>query len=197
MPKKGYKQTEEHRLKCIRNLNKIPWNKGLKGKYKMSDEARKHQSESAKKRFTGENGLINRKKMRNSHTFVKGHKPSIESVDKQRMKMIGENSPRWKGGISYDPYNIHFKRIKNKIRERDNQVCMNCGIHREKLNMSLDVHHIDYNKDNSIEQNLISLCRRCHGITNINKKYWIDLFQEKLSKSYNYVYINIDIVKEN
>ena len=43
-------------------------------------------------------------------------------------------------------------------RERDNQVCMNCGKHKEKLNSALDVHHVNYDKQLSIKENCISLC---------------------------------------
>ncbi len=100
-----------------------------------------------------------------------------------------EKNSAWLGGISFEPYGIEFNlRLKNLIRKRDNQICLNCGIHREKLKEALCVHHINYDKKCHIEQNLISLCRKCHIITNKNREYWTKLFQEKLSKFYNYRY---------
>jgi hypothetical protein len=101
----------------------------------------------------------------------------------------GENSQRWLGGKSFEPYDMTFnEKFKRSIRKRDNQVCMNCGKHREKLNRALGVHHIDFNKLNSIEQNCISLCDSCHMKTNVNREYWTKLFQEKLFKLYGYLY---------
>jgi len=112
-------------------------------------------------------------------------------------KMIGDKNPAWLGGKSFEPYTKEFNdMLKRAIRKRDNQVCMNCAIHREKLNRALHVHHIDYDKNLSLPQNLISLCVSCHGLTNKNRPYWEKLFQEKLAKLYGYKYINEEIVLE-
>jgi hypothetical protein len=76
----------------------------------------------------------------------------------------GKKSPGWRGGISRFPYSYEFNDIlKQKIRERDNYTCQLCilsGSH---------VHHIDYNKENNHETNLITLCSVCHGKTNGNR----------------------------
>jgi len=115
----------------------------------------------------------------------------------------GELAPRWRGGIAYEPYDCGFtKEFKNLIRRRDNQICMNCGIHREKIKRALSIHHIDYDKKLTIPENCISLCDICHTLTNNNRKYWQSLFQEKLSKFYNYKYsddgkIILEVKKEN
>ena len=107
------------------------------------------------------------------------------------------NHHNWHGGISFEPYGIEFNnRIKNIIRKRDNQICMNCGVHREKLNEALHIHHINYDKGCNIEQNLISLCIKCHMFTNYNRNYWTKLFQEKLNKLYEYKYKDGDILLE-
>ena len=65
---------------------------------------------------------------------------------------------------------------------------MLCGVHREKLNRALDVHHIDYNKLLTIPQNCISLCKNCHTKTNCNRKHWIKFFQNLLREKYGYKY---------
>jgi hypothetical protein len=89
------------------------------------------------------------------------HRKSISEAHKGKHK--GKNNCGWKGGISFNPYGDGISSfLKNKIRRRDNQICMNCGIHREKLNRALDVHHINYDKKCHMEQNLIALCRSCH-----------------------------------
>jgi hypothetical protein len=109
----------------------------------------------------------------------------------------------WKKFTGKEPYGEKWTfKLKRKIRKRDNQVCMNCGIHREKLKEELHVHHVNYDKLLSIEDNLISLCRGCHRHTNYNREYWTKLFQEKLSKLYGYKYtsegkiiINVEVNK--
>jgi hypothetical protein len=116
--------------------------------------------------------------------------------EQQRKNILREKNFFWidKGKLEYDWKKFNLK-FKNKIRERDNQVCMNCGIHREKMNKALDVHHIDYNEQNTIPQNCISLCRKCHGLTQLNRKYWITFFQNILSNLYGYEYlINEDLI---
>jgi len=64
-------------------------------------------------------------------------------------------------------------KLKEKIRKRDNYQCQLCGITEEEyiivFGERLTVHHIDYNKNNNNEDNLISLCRSCHARTNVNR----------------------------
>lgn len=112
----------------------------------------------------------------------------LTSETDERIK-CGENHPRFNNWSSLEPYGHEFNlKLKNIIRKRDNQVCMNCGIHREKLNEALTIHHINYDKQCNINENLISLCKRCHSITNGNREYWRKLLQDKISKLYGYQY---------
>jgi len=79
----------------------------------------------------------------------------------------GPNNSFWNGGTSFDPYPIIFNdAFKQIIRDRDNHQCAICRFSGK------DVHHIDYNKDNTIPKNCIILCRSCHGVTNGNRDYW-------------------------
>lgn len=110
---------------------------------------------------------------------------------KRKISAIEQGIPieKWEKFVGREGYNEEFNiQLKNKIRKRDNQVCMLCGVHREKLKESLSVHHINYDKKCNIPQNFISLCRKCHRFTNGNRGHWIKLFQEKLSKLYDYQY---------
>lgn len=151
-----------------------------------TEEARKRMSEVHKGKklppFTEEHklkmGLAN-----------KGKHPSEEARKKRSASMQGIPLKKWKGFKKYELYGEEFNlQLKNQIRRRDNQICMNCGIHREKLKESLTIHHVNYDKKCNLSQNLISLCRVCHSLTNYNRDYWTKLFQEKLSKLYNYQY---------
>lgn len=88
----------------------------------------------------------------------------------------------WLGGISFEPYGIEFNRdLKRKIRERDNYMCQECGMTEIELGYILSVHHIDYDKQNNSENNLISLCRSCHCQTNFNRDDWTEYYQNELS----------------
>jgi len=123
------------------------------------------------------------------------HQNNIELSGKQQS---GEKNGNWRGGIQYEPYNSDFNnKFKRSIRKRDNQICMLCWIHREKLKRSLCVHHVNYDKLLSIKENCISLCDKCHGLTNYNRQYWIEFFQTLLSEEYGYKYSeNQEIILE-
>lgn len=92
-----------------------------------------------------------------------------------------ELNPRWLNGKSFEPYPLGWnKTFKEQIRYRDEYKCQVCGISECECRRKLDVHHIDYDKMNINQNNLISLCISCHIKTNSNRKYWIEYFKEKL-----------------
>jgi hypothetical protein len=125
----------------------------------------------------------------NPNYAMRGKHFTEESINKIKEKKMGDRNAAWLGGKSFEPYTIDFnEKFKWKIRKRDNQICMLCRIHREKLIMALDIHHINYDKELSIPENCISLCRKCHVITNLNREKWISFFQSLLSEKYNYKY---------
>lgn len=85
----------------------------------------------------------------------------------------GKDAPGWQGGIFDDPYPDEWTRtFRRKIRERDNNICAICRL------LGKDVHHIDYDKQNTTEENCITLCHPCHTTTNGNRKYWTATLQE-------------------
>lgn len=92
----------------------------------------------------------------------------------------------WIDGRSFEPYPLEWtETLKEAIRQRDNYICQNknCGCLEIELYgrfKKLDVHHIDYNKENLDPNNLISLCHDCHMKTNGNRDYWINYFQAKM-----------------
>jgi len=86
-------------------------------------------------------------------------------------------------GIPYEfsEYPLEFNNsLKEKIRDRDNHECQKCHIKEKNLDRELNVHHIDYNKENCEEENLISLCQSCHTKSNFNREEWIKYFKEDL-----------------
>lgn len=75
-------------------------------------------------------------------------------------------------------YPIEFsKSLREFIRKRDGYKCMNCGVPQLELERALDVHHIDYDKNNNDPINLLSLCGICNPIANKNRKYWQEFYE--------------------
>lgn len=95
-------------------------------------------------------------------------------------KKIGdaERGPKhyhWLGGISKDEYGEEFNReLRLKIMQRDSLRCFVCG---EKYRR-LAIHHIDFNKKNNGEDNLVTLCCHCHGRTQVDRDAWTAFFQD-------------------
>ena len=107
------------------------------------------------------------------------------------LKKKGKNNPNYIHGQSNLPYPLEFNsKLKYKIRQRDNFECQNCGMTEEEhliaIGRALDVHHIDYNKFNCKENNLITLCNQCNVRANYNRKEWIKHF-DKIIRRNQYV----------
>ena len=116
----------------------------------------------------------------NNPMFGKHH--TQESRDKISVAQSGKKAPNWKGGISFEPYpSVFNNKLKNKIGKRDNFICQICG----KGN-SNHIHHIDYNKENCEERNLITTCIKCHGKTNYNRGIWFQHLTEIQTRRYKW-----------
>lgn len=67
----------------------------------------------------------------------------------------------------------NWKEQRRKARKRDDYTCQGCGIHQKQYGKALDVHHIvpfrDFGVDNYLQanhlENLVSLCKTCHMLT--------------------------------
>ena len=92
----------------------------------------------------------------------------------------GGKNPNWHGGLSFEPYSSDFnQQLKDRIRVRDNFICQKCGVPELECERRLAIHHIDYNKENCKEDNLLSLCNKCNTTVNFNREYWTNYFQLK------------------
>ena len=95
----------------------------------------------------------------------------------------GERNPMWQNGISLEPYSPEFDEyLKEEIRKRDNRSCQHCGL--EENGHKLPVHHIDYNKKNNKPENHITLCLKCHGLTQVNREFWTNYFSSLIRAVY-------------
>jgi hypothetical protein len=97
----------------------------------------------------------------------------------------GNKNPNWIDGRSYEPYPLEFtEELKDKIRQRDNYTCQNCGMTEEEhlivIGQVLHVHHIDYDKTNCKKENLLSLCSSCNTRANYNRTYWQKFYKGKI-----------------
>lgn len=122
----------------------------------LSDDTRKKLSEKSK-----------------NHTRNRGRRLSDEHKRKLSIAFSGEKNPQWRGGISYDPYCFKFTdRLKEEVRDRFNRLCVMCSKTEEENGRKLDVHHIDFNKNqgcDDVDWKLVPLCQSCHGWTTRNR----------------------------
>ena len=68
---------------------------------------------------------------------------------------------------------------------------MLCNIGFEDLKLlkrKIHIHHINYDKQCNLIQNLITLCNSCHSKTGINRKHWTKFFQSLLNELCDYQY---------
>lgn len=131
----------------------------------------------------------------------KGHRVSEETKNKISNTMIKKGINKGKNNSSYgkygkkafhyihgkskEPYSMEFNdKLKTNIRDRDNHICQLCNIsekkYREKYYRNLDIHHIDYDKQNNEKTNLITLCNSCNIKANFDVDYWYSYYLYKI-----------------
>jgi hypothetical protein len=160
-PNKGRKFSEETKQKMREAKLKNPTNYWL-GKPRTEID-KKNISESLKGRYCGEN-----------HRFYGKHHTE-ETKEKLRM-YTGDKASNWQGGKSFEPYTEEFNmELKQRIKDRDGNTCQIC-FKDVKGRYKSAVHHIDYDKNNSSEENLITLCKECHSKTNYDRDFWYKQF---------------------
>lgn len=108
------------------------------------------------------------------------YKASDKTKLKQSLAQRGAKGSNWQGGKSFESYPQEFNKfLKEVIRNRDNRQCRECKWLEKDLTRKLDIHHIDFDKNNNNFNNLISLCQSCHGKTLHDKEDWINYYKTK------------------
>lgn len=81
----------------------------------------------------------------------------------------GASNPNWAGGISGRPYPWDFRKKSKEIIARDGG-CMNpnCAGGDPRLT----THHINYEKSDCRDENLICLCSACNSKANFGRDAW-------------------------
>jgi DNA-directed RNA polymerase subunit RPC12/RpoP len=160
--------------KYVSQETKTKISQSLKGK-KLSKITRKKISLSLKGRTFSKAHCVNLSLAQLGNTKMLGKRRSNETRKQLSLLKKGNKNPNWMGGFS--PYASEFtKSLKLEIRTRDNFTCQCCGLKEENhfrgnKKIKLIVHHIDYNKQNCKENNLITTCHKCNLKANTNKDY--------------------------
>lgn len=80
------------------------------------------------------------------------------------IKMRNKNNPNYLHGKANNGYPVEWnKSFKKLIRDRDDFICQLCYMTEEQHGKKLCVHHIDFDRFNLDPENLITLCKYCHG----------------------------------
>lgn len=85
-------------------------------------------------------------------------------ADKQHaIRMKGKYNSNYVHGEADAKYGFGFTiALRESIRVRDNHCCQVCNLSAEQHDTLLHVHHIDFDKHNHNEMNLVTLCNPCH-----------------------------------
>ena len=165
---------------------------------KNSFYGKHHTNESKRKKRLANMGQKRTKETRDKLSLSKmGHIVTEETRKKIRTKALKQfengmpEETRNKissAHIDWDFYNEHgctrdqypygpewTQKLKKQIAERDNCTCQLCG---EVLPDKWGTHHIDYDKWNNSEYNLVFLCNYCHSKTNHNRTFWEQHFKQ-------------------
>jgi len=97
-----------------------------------------------------------------------------------------EKHHNWRGGTSFEPYPKEFFDLREEIISRDNNICQLCffdGMFNNKKQI-IGIHHIDYDKKNNKETNLITLCNVCNSMVNYHREKWQNIFIQKIARLY-------------
>lgn len=174
----------------------------LKGRIRPQSELQ-HASEGLKQYYTN-----NPNKLTGKNNPFYGKKHTLETRQKIGQLQQGVAMPstaeanhwNWKGGIARESYPYKFNNtLKTSIRKRDNFTCQLCGIHQNNCHRNLDIHHINGDKLNCSDKNLISLCSKCHSALDnfpaIHSKAIERYLKHKLQE--NIIHISVDGVLLN
>jgi hypothetical protein len=112
-----------------------------------------------------------------------------ENREKASISQRGSNGWNWQGGLSGIPYPPKYTyNLRKRIKERDGFQCQLCGVKSK-----LAVHHIDYDKNNCSQSNLVTLCICCNNGVNFDREKWTTDFQNFMEIKYPEYFKEISI----
>jgi hypothetical protein len=112
---------------------------------------------------------------------------SPETRAKLSVATSGEKNPRWRGGISFEPYCPKWnKDLRRRIRAFFDHRCIMCG--KSQAGERLSCHHVEYNKSACCDGKPVqfaALCRRHHNMTtNGDRQRWEDMMHRAIDEVY-------------
>jgi len=110
-------------------------------------------------------------------------------------RMSLSRNPNWRNGASKEKYPQSYYVIRNLALQRDDSLCQNPKCNQETD--TINVHHINYDKQNCELSNLITLCASCNGKANFQRPLYTKYFQSILSKRYGYKYLSKTKMEES
>jgi len=153
--RKGMKLSEEHKSNIGKATKKL-WDSGVFDTPEIRDAYSKQGKSTKGSKRTDEQRQKMSEERITRYLDVEKKKIHSESI------LRGKDHPNWRGGSSEEKYPSEFSRsLRESIRSRDRDRCRVCG--KYAGNTSGRVHHIDANKNNSSEGNLILVCVSCHS----------------------------------
>ena len=172
-----FKTKERFRIKFKRNFCSM----NCYNKYKIKNNLLKGIQKKGHKNFP--QWFIDKSRERMlGNKYRLGTKLTLEHKEKIGFASRGDKSNFWRGGISkhlVEYGSLFNQQLKERIRVRDNFKCRICGVPELEFERRLDIHHIDFNKKNNSQNNLVALCRSCHHKVGIKTNNLQMLLQKK------------------
>lgn len=187
---KGRKFTKEHKEKLsntkmgkYRGVNSPQY--GKVGYWKNKKRPEISGKNSPNKRLEVRKKISKSNKGRPSHR--KGKKLCEETRSKMSLSKYKELNPNWKGGKSFEPYCEIFsdKEYREFIKQRDGYKCLNPDC--TKKSKILSIHHIDYNKQNCDQKNLITTCISCNSRANKDREWHTSWYRAIIYRRYKII----------
>jgi len=158
------------------------WNTGLT---KETDPRLAQMSESAKGK-PGHTCDDDTREVLSQKTKELWERPGHREYVSEALSGVNHPFYRARPGLNPDDWPRDYpwewtEELREMIRERDGRECVVCGKPERDFPKKLQVHHVDYNRKHCVPDNLVSLCRSCHGKTAHHRSEWTSFFQSLLN----------------
>lgn len=186
-----YKDPEVAKLKARENYHRN------KDRYRKQNlewaKANRDRSNAIKKKYTETNPDSRKVSWSTYNQSEEGKKKKHEWYKKHAEKLGIRDWDTWckhrlenaTGSAKYP--SVFNKSLKSKIIGRDNHRCQLClmiePLAKVMTGKGLAIHHMDYDKNNCIDTNLVTLCNKCNTRVNYNKEFWKVFFGIKKPKT--------------